>query len=181
MSALSCGCDPEDLYLCMLHRLTEVKARPLSIIEYCTEEVSRQGHNVLAVDGLLRVSWMLDAWCCALGRSQRVKGIALDDIRMIGMTIERYANVGGLRNGDVWVGGQACPAAEAVEPMLDALLKEQEDLEPLVFYKRLLVIHPFFDGNGRTGKIILNWLNGTLESNPVFPPDTLWGRRIRNP
>lgn len=35
-------------------------------------------------------------------------------------------------------------------------------------------------GNGRTGKILLNWLNGTL-LNPIFPPADFWGRPIQNP
>jgi len=41
------------------------------------------------------------------------------------------------------------------------------------FYFHYEEIHPFRDGNGRTGKILYNYLNGTLD-NPIMPPN-FWG------
>jgi fido (protein-threonine AMPylation protein) len=41
------------------------------------------------------------------------------------------------------------------------------------FYYEYENIHPFRDGNGRTGKILYNYLLGTLD-NPKMPPN-FWG------
>jgi hypothetical protein len=46
-----------------------------------------------------------------------------------------------------------------------------------MFYFEYEEIHPFRDGNGRTGKILFNYLKGTLD-NPQMPPN-FWG--ISNP
>jgi hypothetical protein len=39
-----------------------------------------------------------------------------------------------------------------------------------IFYFEYEEIHPFQDGNGRTGKILYNYLKGTLD-NPQLPPN----------
>jgi hypothetical protein len=35
--------------------------------------------------------------------------------------------------------------------------------------------------NGRTGKVLLNWMGRSLLLNPKFPPSDLFGESIRNP
>jgi fido (protein-threonine AMPylation protein) len=42
-----------------------------------------------------------------------------------------------------------------------------------IFYFEFEQIHPFKDGNGRTGKILYNYLCGTLD-DPIMPPN-FWG------
>jgi len=31
------------------------------------------------------------------------------------------------------------------------------------------------------GKVLLNWKNGTLLNDPIFPPGDFWGTTILNP
>ena len=150
----------------------------MTVIEYVTEEVERQGHNTLALDGIERVTWMLRAWCFALRSKYRAPTV--DDLVLIGRLIEPIKNEDRIRRCGVRVGSKICPDYVLVPGMLDELWARSGQLAPLEFYRELLTIHPFVDGNGRSGKVILNWLNGTLLS-PIFPPDDFWGSPIRNP
>ena len=152
-----------------------------SVIDYVREEVRRQGHDIEALDGIERVGWMLDAWCYAL-RQKTLAGptpLSLDAVH-IGMLIEPYKNSRGMRRVAVRVGTRICPYAEEVPRLLGALFERRDSMSPLELYKEFEEIHPFVDGNGRTGKILLNWIGGTL-LEPVFPPNDLWGRPIVNP
>lgn len=148
------------------------------VVAYVTEEVSRQGHDVRTLDGLQRVGWMLDGWSYALG--QLPIGPMLRDAISIGQRVEPIKNKHGARTVGVRVGSRVCPPHDRVLYLLDQLWQQRSALSPLEFYKEFEEVHPFVDGNGRTGKIILNWLNGTL-LDPIFPPSNLWGREIRNP
>jgi len=153
------------------------------VIDYVTEEVYRQGHDIWAIDGIQRVGWMLDAWSYALEYYALRLEPTVWDVVMLGKTVERCKNAPGLRRYGVKVGTRICPPWRDVPQLLDRLFEKASTLTPLHFYKEFELIHPFVDGNGRTGKILLNWLNGTL-LDPIFPPDDLWGplsghKRIR--
>lgn len=154
------------------------------VITYITEEVARQGHDLLSLDGIQRVGWMTDGWCYALSQRYTYNKLkpTVDDVIQMGKMVERYKNAGGVRQCDVFVGWKACPGPEHLNRLLVGLFEAIDTYDdPILFYKAFESVHPFEDGNGRTGKIILNWLNGTL-LDPIFPPSTLWGKHpIQNP
>jgi hypothetical protein len=152
----------------------------MNVWDYIAEEVSRQGHNVFALDGLERIGWMMDAWCHAISEPLPKRGPTMSDIEHLGKMVERYKNGEGFRSCGVRVGPRVYPPWQDVVPQLKNLLKRWDELSPIEFYKKFELIHPFVDGNGRTGKILLNWKNGTL-LDPIFPPSDLFGEPILNP
>lgn len=154
------------------------------VVAYCAQEVMRQGHDTGQLDGIERVGWMLEAWTYALMRNgfKAVKP-TVDDVIRLGQRIEPHKNAYGLRKCEVTVGARACPRWTKVPALMvdwGEWVRLDVNVEPFDAYRRLLEIHPFEDGNGRTGKVILNWLSGDL-LHPKFPPADFWGTPIRNP
>jgi len=155
----------------------------LPVVEYCAEEVARQQASPR------HVGYMVDAWRIAIQDFEaprndfNKKPVSTALILKLGATIEPWVN-GGLdapnghfRRVRVQVGDRVCPDPEEVPRLMDALVEAQCRLKPEEFYYEFELIHPFRDGNGRTGKILLNYLNGSLMA-PIWPPD-FWG--IANP
>lgn len=83
---------------------------------------------------------------------------------------------GGYRDSEVAIGGSEwkLPAAKEVQRLMEELFKEyqkiKKSLHPVELaswlHNRLVQIHPFTDGNGRTSRLAMNWVllrNG-------FPP-----------
>ena len=152
----------------------------MRLYDYITEEVRRQGHDLSADEGQLRAFWMWRAWDVGRQMADLRASPTVADIRNLGRLVEPDKNAQGFRSIGVRVGSRLCPKAEMVPRMVARLVAHGEKLAPLEFYKEFEEIHPFVDGNGRTGKILLAWRRHTWD-DPEFPPADLFGHPIGNP
>lgn len=58
---------------------------------------------------------------------------------------------------EVTVGGRHAPAAVMVDSLMEGWLADLPLMSPLIAHIRFESIHPFADGNGRTGRMIYWW------------------------
>jgi len=159
----------------------------LGVIQYCAIECDRQGSGELSVNDML-AGWQHAS--LALGWKRKVD---IEFILELGRKVEPEDNKNGFRTVPIYVGNGwdnkpiGSPAAE-IERHLALLIEAYYDgtlvpAQPLAktaedqFYFEYEGIHPFRDGNGRTGKILYNYLRDTMKL-PEFPPN-FWG--ISNP
>ena len=135
----------------------------LKIIKFCAEEVERQRANPIAV------WWMVSAWYDALMTYPERK-LDTQFIIDLGKCVDPIANKKGFRTVMVYIGDHRPPKPEVVPLKIKEFVKNIPLFPPEENYRMFEEIHPFADGNGRTGKILYNWLKGTLD-NPQMPPN----------
>lgn len=148
----------------------------MNIKQFVREEVIRQGWTD-EPDHSQRVNYMMNAWAFAIGKA--AMGQALPnpyDIKIIAYLVEPDQNLQGYRHCGVRVGKWIAPDAEDVPDLVEGWFQGLAYKKADDAYKEFELIHPFVDGNGRTGKIIHNWHLGTLQ-DPVLVQD-FFGRGV---
>lgn len=158
------------------------------IVRFCSIECKLQ------MSGELSVGWMVDAWLYAQEASKirheftdeligYTYNPTLADVLNIGKLVEPNVNYNGFRKVDVRVGWDVKMNWENVPRAMDALMEsltaEPDKSHPGItipvmtpdkFFKEYEDIHPWRDGNGRSGVILFNWINGTLD-DPQWAPN----------
>ena len=166
---------------------------------FCHDEVVRQGHDTHDHhDGGVRWEYMVEAWRYAEARSEHTP--KMDDVLALGRMVEPDYNRDGFRHENIYVGDRLAMYPPFIRSSMDYLLRAAPNVVPgtaprryvdTLFLEAFIAqskeidtvdkwylayewIHPFRDGNGRSGKILYNWLNGTLD-DPVLVGDYFGG------
>lgn len=160
-----------------------------AIRSFILGEVERQYHPIGTQEYAERVEWMTDAWMWAIDTSKERRHPTIEDVLFIAARIEPDVNRFGFRRTGVWVGPHPKMDYTRVPQAMELLWQAIDTVQPVQgkrndirddymsaddFYLEFEEIHPFGDGNGRTGKILHNWLLGTLE-DPVLVHDYFGG------
>lgn len=153
--------------------MTRLTIAQQNIVRFCAIECSLQESGEVSV-------WhMLKAWDYAQEHSSRLPGVG--DVLALGECVDPARNSAGYRRVGVRVGYSVKMDWAMVPHAMEKLVARlhENTIEPDEFFRQYEEIHPFRDGNGRTGQILFNWLNGTLD-DPVWAPD-FWGDPRRHP
>lgn len=141
------------------------------ILRFCCTEITNQQDSPVCVFDLFK------AWEKAQEWAARSPFPSQEQIQELGWLCKPMLNMPGRwRRVDIMVGDNPMfPRADQVPRLMDLWHQSLSEgvFTPEEAYKSFEEIHPFRDGNGRTGKIIYNWLNGTLDA-PRMPPN-FWG------
>lgn len=139
--------------------------RHVAVVRFCAIECEMQQSGEASVAG------MVEAWAYAVARRTR-KRIQHADVLILGELVEPVKNARGYRQVPVAVGSWDNQKLhwEKIPRALTHLLGSGRALPPGEWFREYEEIHPFVDGNGRTGQILFNWLNGSL-GDPVWAPN----------
>lgn len=166
----------------------------MEIIRYCTDECIRQQSGTASVYNMLNAYDWAD-W--QRNEDNSIKEITVEFIIRLGMAVEPLENIKGIRRTPITIGGEVrepTRLAERLDTLIEAYYDDRLNPEMLVkdaasmanwkgykkykkantaediFYYEYEQIHPFVDGNGRSGKILYNYLLDSMD-HPKLPPN----------
>lgn len=123
-----------------------------------TEHI-RQSNLIEGVTGEQAVAESLKAWRYLSAQQTLSLDVILECHRLVMLRL--WPQIAGkLRTVGVQVGGRLCPRASEVPELLRSwldMMRTYADLDPRAMHIEFEHIHPFRDGNGRVGRLLMWW------------------------
>jgi hypothetical protein len=107
--------------------------------------------------------------------------LGLDEVGALNAAVLGKSGVSLLRQGPVSMGPRQAPNHEDLDALLAPMFRRVEarerDLHPVaaaaLFYQWIVSVHPYADGNGRTGRLCADWVLAAAGYPPMsFPTST---------
>lgn len=131
----------------------------------------RNSNLIEGIDDSLQDARSLDAW----EYIQKMKRLSMTSVLELhkGITIDQLLpkECGKLRKVNVSVGGRTCPEPFLAQEILYNWILDMrywQNLGPKEMHVRFEKIHPFVDGNGRTGRMLMWWHEQKLGREPTL-------------
>jgi hypothetical protein len=131
-------------------------------------------------DGPKQVAWLVRAWTHAMDMYSPISAPAISDILLWGyLACPDMNRTDRWRDVQVYVGDSIPPPPQELWDRMERWHDALPRMTPEEAYTEFERIHPFRDGNGRVGKIVLFWLRGELDRPDIDKVPNPWS--ISNP
>ena len=114
----------------------------------------------------------MEAWAYIIHKKHLTYGAVMELHRLITCNQLPANETGHTRKVQVYVGNWVPPNAYLADQMLRNWILDIEhhwkDLDPKEMHVRFETIHPFIDGNGRTGRMLMWWHESKLGHEPTL-------------
>lgn len=131
----------------------------------------RQSNLIEGVDDPAQDQKSLEAWNYLIQRKTLTEDLILTVHRMVMEDLLPARNVGSYRHVWVRVGNRICPDPHEVPYLMREFVTTMEQptkFEPRRMHVRFEKIHPFVDGNGRVGRLLMWWHQLQLNEEPLL-------------
>jgi Fic family protein len=133
-------------------------------------EYIKQSNYIESVRSLAEIDQSLKAWNFLKDQIYPTEDIILRVHRLIMWNFQNK-RPGKFRESNVQVGNQLCPSYFDVPKMIEDWIDDMMGYrlnDPKVMHVRFEKIHPFLDGNGRTGRMLMWWHETHLDRVPTY-------------
>src|SRR3990167_1403257 len=140
----------------------------------CVIDFVRESNAIEGIFDSYSLSDAYDAWVYCISYDKLTPAV----IRKTHKILMRRQDItekykGHYRDCPVWVGGREGMSWKNIQKAVAALCKDMNnekinDIFPKIYHIRYEKIHPFIDGNGRTGRIFMNWYRVKKLNLPIL-------------